>query len=653
MGRSSSQYLDPVLQRVDWKEFKTSRGIEHSVLEPLLIPPRKVLSPQESPSGELSSARLWLSSHSSAFGTRHGPDKLLSQLYKAKKVQNVCPPIAPLYEMTDPVCITCLLNGVAVPTLLAWTFSSCPMGCTQQVGLRSLALFARLALSWHMKSKNPHDDVPLANGTAFLTANQPYMQHLKIAKENKVESTCNDHRAVNLANKDWQHLIATGIGATACAQHGVFCLGAIVDFQKGEHQVNMDYSLCQALSLLAGINSVIVLYNIMCQYSKHFLKRVLEGPYLQVSSGVSIYKGIRLFHVHGHQDICFPRYAPKFIPKARQVDVPALCKKFKKVQQGLPSSKIAFKNINSTADSKDTEARIAQEKKAQQNQLHKEDTMNIYEQSKNSAAFIATGNKKWSGLRNCCLVISGSEVGRDSDTAANPNSNEDNNAKDINLFDLSGSFDGGNEPIERRKLVLPSNLGKGTCKIEGLHHLVSQELTLREGQANYTLHQICILLGQKFFLFRMKVRAAWGSLSEKKLKAWAEVTHMEANIKVHSAIYKRAQHVTISLGCWAEIFKKYQELKPDYLRISTQLMNPNATGLHNTALPWFWSMDLKGDTSQQTCIFESYQVHWLRAKAMYNRWIEEDILVCLKVKRMWNQFSEQAEDLFQRLGIVV
>ncbi|EGO04262.1 hypothetical protein SERLA73DRAFT_45127, partial [Serpula lacrymans var. lacrymans S7.3] len=123
-----------------------------------------------------------------------------------------------------------------------------------------------------IKSKNPHDEVPLADDTVFLTANQPYMEHLKIAKENKVVSTCDDHRAVNLANKDQQHLDATGIGATACTWHRVFCPGALVDFQKGERgvvhkseivqvltlhsQMSMDYSLYQALPSLAGINSV-------------------------------------------------------------------------------------------------------------------------------------------------------------------------------------------------------------------------------------------------------------------------------------------------------------------------------------------------------------------------------------------------------------
>ncbi|EGN92811.1 hypothetical protein SERLA73DRAFT_79275 [Serpula lacrymans var. lacrymans S7.3] len=77
-----------------------------------------------------------------------------------------------------------------------------------------------------------------------------------------------------------------------------------------------------------------------------------------------------------------------------------------------------------------------------------------------------------------------------------PNSNKDNDAEDINLFDLLGSFNGDNEPIERRKLVLPSNLGKGTCKIKGLHHLVSQELTFQESQANNALHQIHIHFSQ-------------------------------------------------------------------------------------------------------------------------------------------------------------
>ena len=82
----------------------------------------------------------------------------------------------------------------------------------------------------------------------------------------------------------------------------------------------MDYSLSQALSNLAGIPSAIILYDIMCQYGKHLRRRMEHGPYLQVPDGLEIRQGIGLFHVHGHQDKCFPRYAPNFIPGAGQVD---------------------------------------------------------------------------------------------------------------------------------------------------------------------------------------------------------------------------------------------------------------------------------------------------------------------------------------------
>ncbi|KAI6038061.1 hypothetical protein EDC04DRAFT_2570386, partial [Pisolithus marmoratus] len=40
---------------------------------------------------------------------------------------------------------------------------------------------------------------------------------------------------------------STGIGATACAQHGCFFPHSMVDFQKGERYMNTDYSICNAL----------------------------------------------------------------------------------------------------------------------------------------------------------------------------------------------------------------------------------------------------------------------------------------------------------------------------------------------------------------------------------------------------------------------
>lgn len=51
---------------------------------------------------------------------------------------------------------------------------------------------------------------------------------------------------------------ATGIAAIACARHGCFAPGAVVDLQKGERQMNIDWALCEALKTthVAGIPKV-------------------------------------------------------------------------------------------------------------------------------------------------------------------------------------------------------------------------------------------------------------------------------------------------------------------------------------------------------------------------------------------------------------
>ena len=58
------------------------------------------------------------------------------------------------------------------------------------------------------------------------------------------KSTCSNHQAVNNASQNHSGCDATGIAAFACARSGAFIPGSVVDFQKGERQVNIDYALC-------------------------------------------------------------------------------------------------------------------------------------------------------------------------------------------------------------------------------------------------------------------------------------------------------------------------------------------------------------------------------------------------------------------------
>jgi hypothetical protein len=112
-----------------------------------------------------------------------------------------------------------------------------------------------------------------------------------------------------------------------------------VDFQKGERQVivifirrrhisipnsrqiNMDYSICKALSYnMQDIPIALVMYDIMCQYRVNFQVRVKDSPHLSLPSSLELQTGIGLFHIHGHQDSCLPCYSPSYIPGAKQVD---------------------------------------------------------------------------------------------------------------------------------------------------------------------------------------------------------------------------------------------------------------------------------------------------------------------------------------------
>jgi hypothetical protein len=85
--------------------------------------------------------------------------------------------------------------------------------------------------------------------------------------------------------------------------------------------MNMDYCFSEAMKYnMDGIQRSIWLYDIMCQFWKNLKKRFEGNPYLHFPDTVEIVRGIGLFHVHGHKDECYPRFAPTFIPGAGMVD---------------------------------------------------------------------------------------------------------------------------------------------------------------------------------------------------------------------------------------------------------------------------------------------------------------------------------------------
>jgi Kyakuja-Dileera-Zisupton transposase len=80
-------------------------------------------------------------------------------------------------------------------------------------------------------------------------------------------------------------------------------------------QMNIDYALCKAIkfSCPEGLRTVLLAYDINCQYSVHLPDRLKNGEYLQVRDDLVLVFGIGLFHVHGHQASCNARFSLTYI----------------------------------------------------------------------------------------------------------------------------------------------------------------------------------------------------------------------------------------------------------------------------------------------------------------------------------------------------
>ncbi|KAG1779894.1 hypothetical protein EV702DRAFT_1043283 [Suillus placidus] len=189
--------------------------------------------------------------------------------------------------------------------------------------------------------------------------------------------------------------------------------------------------------------------------------------------------------------------------------------------------------------------------------------------------------------------------------------------------------------FEPEKMVLPmlSTLGPAKCAELGAAHLIQHELALQEGQANDALHNIRVHLADKAIIFRTTIRTVKSQVMSPR--AWAQV---------HSV-----DRALANLGANNELLERYRPLLKEHLKVSTAVADPNARGQRNNTLAWFWSMDVEGDSCNSDWLNEFYHVHWLRAKALKDRWEEEHLLVQHEMNWTCDFFMHKAEEWI-RLG---
>ncbi|KAG2337825.1 hypothetical protein BDR05DRAFT_952340 [Suillus weaverae] len=542
----------------------------------------------------------------------------------------------------------------------------------------------------HLHPVHPEDEVWLTDGKCF-------MAHLTLTQDLAECSECNNHRVVNQANASQHKLEAMGIGGCACARHGCFGPNPMVDFQKGKRQMNMDCALCNALGHNTdGLTWALVFYDANCQHSKYHQQRVDESIHLTIPSGMDIIPGIGLWHVHSHQDRCFVWYASNFIEGAARIDreimemlwaplnmispstrgmstphrqecldyhmndcnfMKMICmglflsQKYKEAKQGVIESSRAFNEQNDAADPD-----MVDWWEIQEMTLHKASGITIKEMqialaiemrkmgghpTETQTLEIGPHRIRLQHTINKFIVGAMRYLGEDfdeDDHIPDMDINFIDDEPDANSDDKDSEDDltpGRNRRVlfqpERVVIPLPSNLGVERCEELGIGDLVRQEITLREGQANDMLHAIRVHLANKAVLFRTTVRLAKSQATTTHV--WSQVHSVEWVINLNSTIYKKCRAQLLNLGA-DQLLEKYRELHKSDLKATSAVADPNARGQRTSTLPWFWSLDVQGDSVSNDWMNEFdiartpvYRVHWLHTKALQDRWAKELLLV--------------------------
>ncbi|KAG2097508.1 uncharacterized protein F5147DRAFT_777956 [Suillus discolor] len=175
-----------------------------------------------------------------------------------------------------------------------------------------LAMDANFRLKNHLCSSDTADP-GLHTGLAYCVPNEEYKSHILKHVSQKDISSCSGFKSLAHAETKFSNsLRATGMGLCICARHEFVCPNGAGDLQKGE---------CLAPLLVL---TVIISYNIACQWKLNLLKRMAAIPeHLQVpltTAMLAFIFGIPKFHCPAHDIKCATPHSLNLIPGVSRMD---------------------------------------------------------------------------------------------------------------------------------------------------------------------------------------------------------------------------------------------------------------------------------------------------------------------------------------------
>jgi hypothetical protein len=215
-------------------------------------------------------------------------------------------------------------------------------------------------------------------------------------------------------------------------------------------------------------------------------------------------------------------------------------------------------------------------------------------------------------------------------------------------------------PPESRRISMPS-IWEST---DNIYRAV--ELILRMLQADKTLQALRDTIADKSFQYSHVIRVA--PRKAVNTRARGAISKLNSLIIYYSRVYEQCRAAMVRLGADNSILDKYKSLRKDDLKSSTALLNPNEPGSTRVQLSWIWQTFSEGHQSQPEIVRECEstplglflfpdivctpvnRVHWLRARAQKQRWMEEFTLVGYEMTWTVNYFLHQS-GLWENRGI--
>jgi hypothetical protein len=84
--------------------------------------------------------------------------------------------------------------------------------------------------------------------------------------------------------------------------------------------MNIDYAVCQALNYLDDTEAALLIYDVCCEWIRHFKERVSKYRFLSLWDGIKITPAVGKFHLGAHVKECFYKFSLNFIEGSAQLD---------------------------------------------------------------------------------------------------------------------------------------------------------------------------------------------------------------------------------------------------------------------------------------------------------------------------------------------